>query len=511
MAAAASAESPGVHPRTLSRALAATGGAVVVGTSLPGELRLFLPIFVAWALAPYALLALVGSRLSNVWMVAGAGLAALAVEIGIRLAVFVYPRGSTAAIALVFSPAFIAVIAMPLGAIAGWLVSAAEVSGRRWMQAGLLVACAAAWVLTVIGFGRPDLLPTTVLARGKALERIGPPRVAIGAAAFERITVGPPSSWRVIANADGEPGDEIGVVQRDSIQIYSPETLAEQAHLSLGDEAVRRWNWFSKLARANGQLVIAETGGGFQETQVRSLGGTILWRYRPDASLPPSSLVPADLDGDGDGEFFASTNDALVRLDGNGHEVWRTPLVNASIAFTAPRTSRDSGWIVTSTGASTAVITGADGTRIASVPFQNGQASGFVDWPDGRHLLVAGDALRVVRLDGTMAFEWRVPDMTVVQALPITWKPGDVARLAVVAAASRDTKRWRVQIVSRDGTLAFDEVLDTAPGLMKATGPTGSDTLFLNGQDLTALRPIPTAARTSPRAPARSRRPGSAW
>jgi hypothetical protein len=121
--------------------------------------------------------------------------------------------------------------------------------------------------------------------------------------------------------------------------------------------------------------------------------------------------VPADLDADGDGEFYASTNDALVRLDGNGREVWRTPLVNASIAFTAPRTSRDSGWIVTSTGGASAAITGTDGKRIANVSFQSGHASGFVDWPDGRHLLVAGDALRVVRLDGTIAFEWRVPDL----------------------------------------------------------------------------------------------------
>jgi hypothetical protein len=38
--------------------------------------------------------------------------------------------------------------------------------------------------------------------------------------------------------------------------------------------------------------------------------------------------------------------------------------------------------------------------------------------------------------------------------------------------------------------VAFDEVLDTMPGLMKATGSAGTDTLCLNGQDFTVLRPI---------------------
>lgn len=82
--------------RRISVALALTGTALVVGTSLLGDFGLALLLFVAWSLLPYGVLSGVGSGLAP-WTAAGMGVAALAVEVGIRLAVFVFPSGSTAA------------------------------------------------------------------------------------------------------------------------------------------------------------------------------------------------------------------------------------------------------------------------------------------------------------------------------------------------------------------------------------------------------------------------------
>lgn len=475
--------------RRISVALALTGTALVVGTSLLGDLGLALLLLVAWSLLPYGVLAGAGPRLTP-WTAAGMGVAALAVEVGIRLAVFVFPRGSTAAIGLLFSPPFILVVAMPIGAAIGWLVEWTARVGRRTLQGVLLAASATAAVLTVIGIGRPDLFPTTVLARNRAIERIGPPRVVVGAGRFERIPVGPRATWRMVGDVDGQPGDEIAIVEGNALQLYAPDTLGRGTTIPLGEEARRRWNWFSQPARADDQLVIAETGGGFQETQARNLDGSIRWTYRPDRSLPPSALVPADLDGDGLGEFYATTNDALVRLDGTAREVWRTRVVNATVSFTAPRTSRDPAWVVTAGQPGRVTVTGADGAHVADLAIPDGSAVGFVDWPDGRFVLAAGSALRVVRLDGHVALEWRVPDMSIVQAVPVTWQPGEPARLAVLAGGPRDTKRWRLQLVALDGTVAYDEVLDAMPRLMKAAGPAGVDTLLLSGSDLLALRPL---------------------
>jgi hypothetical protein len=53
--------------------------------------------------------------------VLGAGIAALTADLRVRESVLLFPRGSTAAVALVFSPAYIAAVVMPLGAAAGWV------------------------------------------------------------------------------------------------------------------------------------------------------------------------------------------------------------------------------------------------------------------------------------------------------------------------------------------------------------------------------------------------------
>jgi hypothetical protein len=87
-------------------------------------------------MVPYVVLWVAGRALRDPWPALGAGSAAIAADLGIRAAVFLWPRGSTAAIALVFSPAYITAIVMPIGAGAGWLL------GRRWRwhAAGRVVA-----------------------------------------------------------------------------------------------------------------------------------------------------------------------------------------------------------------------------------------------------------------------------------------------------------------------------------------------------------------------------------
>ncbi len=56
----------------------------------------FVPLvgFTVAALVPYVVLYGVSRSLTNAWAVAGAGLAAVVVEAGIRASVFLFPRGS---------------------------------------------------------------------------------------------------------------------------------------------------------------------------------------------------------------------------------------------------------------------------------------------------------------------------------------------------------------------------------------------------------------------------------
>src|SRR5262245_2115453 len=100
--------------------LAAAGAALILATTLWGGSGAGAFLFALYALLPYAFLLLFGRLVPAPGAAFGAGAAALAVEVGVRLSVFVYPRSSTAAIALVFSPIFITAIVLPLGGVLGF-------------------------------------------------------------------------------------------------------------------------------------------------------------------------------------------------------------------------------------------------------------------------------------------------------------------------------------------------------------------------------------------------------
>lgn len=104
--------------------------------------------------------------------------------------------------------------------------------------------------------------------------------------------------------------------------------------------------------------------------------------------------------------------------------------------------------------------------------------------------MIGGPHLQVVRPDGTVTLEWSVPDMSVVQVETVRLGPGAPTALALLAAAPRDTKRWRLQLLDAEGTLLYDEILEHGPGLLTARRTDGADTLLVSGGTLEALRPI---------------------
>lgn len=113
---------------------------------------------------------------------------------------------------------------MPAGAALGWL------AGRAWRQhalgrAAVIVLAPVIAGLTLLGFARPDLFPTTVLRRRALLERIGPPRVVTGAAAFASTPVADRSQWVMAAELDGLPGEELALVDHAGARVIDPRTL----------------------------------------------------------------------------------------------------------------------------------------------------------------------------------------------------------------------------------------------------------------------------------------------
>ncbi len=480
----------------LGAALALVGALLVVATTLLAG-NLAAAIMAMWALLPYGLLYMVGRSVANPWVVGGAGAAALTAEVGVRASVFLFPRGSTSGIALAFSPVLISVLFLPVGGAAGWLLSRLWRSDRLVVRAPALLVYGAALALTLIGLARPDLFPTAVLDRrqarerlGEARERLGEARVVTGSEDYERKPISDRSGWLVPGDFDGVPGDEIAIVTHDGAEFLDPVDLQAKGSIDFPEPRGRLWNWFSTLALLDGELVVVQTGGGYSSTELRAIDGRLIWAYRPDPKLPPTAMKPADLDRDGVPEFYASTYEALVRLDATGKEVWSRAARRPYIVGMSPKAEARSGMVVAGEMAQLVKVWDEGGRlhREISLPSDIGPL-GVAELTDDLGLLCGGSTIRVLDFHGNTRFQFPLDGMTAQAGLSIRFRLDDEPLLAVVAGAPRDVGRWRMILLKSDGRLAYDEVLDHPIELRKALGVDGVETLLLRGKGLYTLRP----------------------
>lgn len=472
---------------------------VVATTLVFGSFSPGIVAFLAWAGAPYVALLIAARYIPSPWAMAGAGAAALAVELGVRAAVFLFPRGSTAAIALVFSPALVCV-ALVAGALIGLLVGRAFETGHRALGVASSIVACATLLLVVVGFARPEFLPTAIFARRQLVERLGDPRVTVGGDAFEWRAASDAAAWYQAGTLDAEPGDELAVVDARGATLYDPATLAQKHRIEFPRDNPRLWSWYSRLTWTGHTLVITQTGGGFQDTEVRDPDGTLRWQYRPDADLPPSALQPADLDSDGRPEWYGITHRGVTRLDESGQQVWQAPAVNAGLLALVPPRGDEPAWVVAAEYGRQVLVLSSQGTTIANVPVTTTPIA-VVDFPDVRGIVVGGSSVRGVDLGARVSFDLPLDGLSASQALDVRFSPHGIAHLALVTSAPRDVSRFRLQLWAADATaprLVYEELLEGLPTIFKARTPTG-DVLFagLAGR-LRSLAPVAAKASAAP-------------
>jgi hypothetical protein len=472
--------------------LAAIGAFLVTTTSIGGSgfNPLSLP-FALWSLVPYVLLGVLGRAIRDPWPGIGAGLGALAADVGIRAAVFIWPRGSTAAIALVFSPAYIAAIVMPVGAAAGWL------SGRAWRwhplgRAAVVLLGPAALGLLGLGLARPELFPTTVASRRALVARIGEPRVVTGQNRFESIQVSSTPAWYQTGEFDGQPGDEIAIVDHRGADLLDSTSLAVAQRVEFGGTPGRLWTAFSSLVRMpDGRLMVAQTGGGFSQTLVRDLDGSTRWEYRPDPSRSPDALRPADLDADGRLEFYASTTDALARVDADGQEVWRQPSALASLVGLLPRSGNIPAWIV-SVQYGRKVEVRDDSGRLLGERAATADDSPLtaIDSFAGRGLVYGGPSARGYDISGRLLFDVPLGDFRLGHAADARLFDAGTPYVVLVGTTDRETRRYRLLVIGPDRQPVYDEILDHFPRVLVARRADGTDALLVAAErGLRAVRP----------------------
>lgn len=467
--------------RHLNIQLAVAGALLGVLSSIVGSgfSPLSIP-FALWSAAPYVLLWFFGRNARNSWLTCGAGAAALAADLGIRASVFIWPRGSTAAVALVFSPAFLAIVVMPAGAVAGWMMS------RLWQwnlggRVAVVLAAPLALALITLHFARPELFPTEVIKRRATLDRIGEPRVVTGSERFESIVVDPKPAWHMTAPLDEEPGEELAIVDHTGASLVNPLTLERTREVAFGGQPGRLWTTFSALfLRPGGRLAVVDTGGGYSKTLVKALDGEVLWEYKPDPDLPPTVLRPADLDRDGVVEFYAAAKSFVARLDVNGREIWRRPATLPSLLAILPPTASTPAWCVGVEYGRRVIVWDADGNLIGERAVTADESPiGAADSPWGRVLIRGGHVAGGIDLTGAERFNVDLGDFFLSHAVGVRMRGADF--LAVAATADRYTKRSRILLLGADRRIVYDEILETLPRLFTATLADDSQVLFAAG------------------------------
>ena len=479
-------------PRQVGTLFALIGSALVVVSNLGfGSYGggAFLPLIglTVAALVPYGILYGVSRSVASPWTIAGAGAAALAVESGIRASVFLFPRGSTAAIALVFSPAFVTVAALPAGGLGGY------VAGRLWPKAGgfgrLVICCIAAAVLILIfiDLGRPDLFPTTVVRRRAQIARIGDPRVVTGGEAFEASPIWPSGGWFDTGRFTSDADEVVAFVESDSIRFVDPADGRVRESVALAPTARRKWNWSTRLVRLDGRLALAQTGGGYQDTEVIGLDGEQIWRYRPSPELPPTVMLPADLDNDGQTEFYISDHKGVARVDGSGREVWRRDKAMVQIVGAVPDLTGggrilayvygDRAYSWTPTG---------EGPVPIAIP-RDAFVMKAVNWQKGPALVLGGDRVRIIDLRGQTRLDVPFGDFRASEAVALRGADG-VSMLAVVGTTAREVNRWRLALLQSSGQIAFDQIFSMPVRLLKTTNGRGEDALLVLTDQLRAFR-----------------------
>ena len=435
--------------------------------------------FILWSLLPFGMLWIAARVITNPWVIGGAGAAALTVEAGIRAGVFLYPRGSTAAIALVFSPLWIAIIALPAGALLGWAMGYVFTRTGVAVRAASTVAALAALALAFIAFARPELLPTAVIKRQQALEVIGEPRIVMGGDRYTRVLVRNVSAWLMPGEFDGQPGDELAIVDHQGAEVIDATSLERKLFIPFEGERRVNWRGTSRLLRTGSGFVVAQTGGGYSTTEVVNLDGSPRWSFAPDPKLPPTAMLPADLDRDGEVEFYASATKEVTRLDADGAKVWSRDATLSHIVAVRPRDRGQPSWVVATRHGAGIDIWNDAGDRIANLPWPDGRVHGVVEWPSERVVIVGDRSIRGVSADGANRFDIPIePTMSLTQVA--AWKPdaGSPPLLAVVAGGDRYVRRWRLLIYQAQQPV-YDEVFDAVPQLHAVERAGGAATLFV--------------------------------
>ena len=290
--------------------------------------------------------------------------------------------------------------------------------------------------------------------------------------------------------------EELALVDHAGARLIDPRTLEPPRTIAFPKRRGGFWTSFAALVRRpDDEIAVAETGGGFSRTLVRRLDGSTLWEYRPDRDSSPTSLDPADLDGDGRVEFCAASLHRIARLDAQGREVWYQPARLADLAALLPPTARHPAWVVASEYATRALVFDAAGNALGTMPTAQDVMTTAADLGDERMVFLGDARVRGFALDAQLRVEIPLGDFRASQILGARLSDDAPASLVVVGAAPELTSgptsregRYCLLIVDAHRRTIYDEITDV-PSVVVARETTSDAVFVAEGTRLRRLAP----------------------
>ena len=286
----------------------------------------------------------------------------------------------------------------------------------------------------------------------------------------------------------GGADEVVAFVEPDAIRFIDVADGHVRETVPMAPAARLKWNWNTKLVRVDGRLALAQTGGGYQETEVIGLDGSQIWRYRPSPELPPTAMLPADLDGDGHTEFYVSDQKGVARVDERGHEVWRRDKPMAQVVGVIPDDAGGVGRILAYVYGDRGYSWTANGEGPTPIALpRDAFVMKAVSWQKEPAFAIGGDRVRIIDVQGRTRLDVPFGDFRASDAVALRTADGG-SRLAVVGSTPREVNRWRLALLQPAGEAVFDQIFSTPVRLLKTRNARGEDTLLVVTDQLRALR-----------------------
>ncbi|MBN2358208.1 MAG: hypothetical protein JXR83_02065 [Deltaproteobacteria bacterium] len=381
--------------------------------------------------------------------------------------------GPATALVYVFACIPLITVCWPAGMIAGWIFSKTLLPlGRQFLtesaRRGIEVVFYCAIGIAVgAGVYHRELILPSIQASEDVREEIGEERVVLGQNRFSKA---PRSEIRGRIEYDvfdSRGGPEIADIWdcpvNTKVRLRDPMTLA----LKRVVKARYRERGPMRVVslHRDGQLNLLFAHSSSPQVKLLDLDGNVLWTFGSEGSSPLHTTLAADLEGDGETEFYATADSGIYRLDASGNVVWKTRDRGGRYLVIIPAHADSPALVVSDTPDDRISMWGADGLLVRRIrPEREAYQLQAVRWGSAYRLAVGQRSHRASRfflmdLDGKVVFEQRIgKHFEVAQILSARLQTPGRHCLVVQGLPFAYDSPWELNIFSSDGQLVYKEL-----------------------------------------------------